>query len=240
MALALVASFSAATARADVCPAPAYAPAVATVDGEARRQFLARAFDREVTDVDVWSWSWGSVYAAGAVGQGVLLPFTSDKGKRIDLEVGIASTAFGAVSLYGLPLQLTLPLRGARRALDRGDCVGLARAERTLLAVEKDQAFANGIAGHLGNVAVNVVFMLILGVGYHRWPSAALSVGVGIPLGEGNAFTQPHHLTDVLGRYRSGQLDFRGTPGPALPALAWSIAPIVGPHASGAALSASW
>jgi len=242
--LAVAASLTPTVSHADTCPAPPFAPSLASVDAKARIDFLVRAFDREIFDIDAWSWTWGSVYAAGAIGQGALLPFTPDPGKRIDLKVGIVSTTFGAVSLYGLPLQLTLRLRSARRALSDADaadpCVALARAERTLLRVEKDQAFANGIAGHLGNVAVNLVFAGILGVGYHRWPSAALSAGVGIPLGEGNAFTQPHHLTDVLGRYRSGQLDVRGTPGPPLPTFAWSIVPIVSPRLSGAALALSW
>ncbi len=238
-ALAVTACLLARTAAADSCPAPAYAPAVADIDAQERIAYLARAFDREIQDIDVWSWSWGSVYAAGAVAQGVLLPLTSNAGKRIDYDVGIASTAFGAVALWGLPLQLTLPLRAARpRWHDGGDpCVALARAERALGRVERDQRFANGVAGHLGNLATNLIFAAILGFGYHRWPSAALSAGVGIPIGEANAFTQPHHLGDVLARYRTGQLDTRGTPGPAL-SVSWS--PVVTRQSAGAAVAITW
>jgi len=222
-------------ARADACPAPADAPAVAQLGSAERLEFLARAFDREIHDVDVWSWTWGSVYTAGTIAQAAALPLTHDRGARTDLTVGVISTAVGAVSLYGLPLQLTLPLRASRRRWDDTDrCAVLARAERTLVSVESDQALANGLLAHLGNVAVNAGIALILGLGYGRWTSAALSGGVGVAVGEANAFTQPHHLRGVLARYRSGQL--------AEPAggLAWSLRPVVAGGMSGALLTVAW
>ncbi len=237
-AIALV-TLSAARGRADVCPAPSFAPAVAGIDAETRRAFLERAFSREVSDIDLWSWSWGGVYTAGTIAQGVLLSLTQDHGKRIDYEVGVVSTGFGALSLTLLPLQLTLPLRSAARSLHGagGDpCLALARAEQTLRSVDKDQALAVSIVGDIGNVVVNLVFGGILGA-YGRWSTAAISVGVGIPIGEANGFTQPHHLRDVLDRYRAGQLDAHATPGPA---LTWAIVPLVAPGTTGAALAMTW
>jgi hypothetical protein len=234
-ALVLASSLSAADAVAEVCPAPEDAQAVAQIDSAPRLQYLARAFDREVEDIDRWSWIWGSVYTAGTVAQGVALSLTHDPGTRTDLTVGAISAAVGAVSLYGLPLKLTLPLRAARRHWNDPDpCAVLARAERTLVSVEKDQAFANGPLAHIGNIAVNAGIALILGLGYGRWPSAAISAGVGVTIGEANAFTQPHHLRDVLARYRAGRLD-------ASPAtVSWSIVPVIAKQGSGAALILSW
>jgi hypothetical protein len=188
-----------------------------------------------VSDIDEWSWAWGSVYAAGVIAQGAALPFTSDHGKRIDLYVGVASTGFGALSLTLLPLQLTVPLRSARGHLQDPDrCAALARAEATLFKVDKDQRLATSWVGHAGNILVNVGIGLILGLGYDRWSSGALSMGVGIAVGEGNAFTQPHHLKDVIERYRSGRFDLMA------PRMTWAVVPLASPEMHGAAVRVSW
>ena len=232
---ALGVSLGASPARADVCPTPEAGAAAGAIDSQERLDFLARAFDREVRDLDAWSWTWGSVYAAGAIAEGALLPITHDRGSRVDLTVGLISTAFGALSLYVLPLKLTLPLRAARRRWHEPDpCAVLANAEATLVRVEKNQALANGALAHIGNVAVNAAIALILGLGYGRWTSAAISGGAGVAIGEANAFTQPHHLREVLERYRSGRLDRTSPP------LAWTVVPLAGPAMAGAALHRSW
>ncbi len=226
-------------ASAAPCPAPETAPPLATVDGTARAAFLAAAFDREVRDVDVWSWTWSGVYVAGTIAQGVGLALTHDPGTKVDLTVGVISTGFGAVTLGVLPLQLTLPLRAARARLASASpadaCAALAHAEETLVKVESDQALANGILAHAGNVAVNVGIALILGLGYGRWTSAAVSGGVGVAVGEANAFTQPHHLRKVLARYRAGDLG----EAPA-PAIAWRLVPVVSRELTGARLQVTF
>jgi hypothetical protein len=222
-------------ARGDVCPGPEPGLTVATVDSQERLDYLARAFDREVREIDAWSWIWGTTYTVGAIPQGVGLAYTHDHGTRIDLTVGTISTAFGAVTLYLLPLQLTLPLRSARRHWnDRDPCATLARAERTLVSVDKDEALANGIVAHLGNVAINVGIALILGLGYGRWSSAALNGGIGVAVGEANAFTQPHHLRDVLERYRSGRFDRTS------PRLTVAVVPMSARDLMGVALRVTW
>jgi hypothetical protein len=214
---------------------PKGAEAIAGIDREERLAYLGRAFDREVSDIDQWSWAWGGVYAAGAAAQAAALPLVDDHGKRIDLYVGVASTSFGALTLTLLPLQLTVPLRLARRHFGDADrCAALARAEATLFSVDKDQRLATSWVGHVGNILVNVGIGLILGLGFDRWPSAALSMGVGIAIGEGNAFTQPHHLRDVIERYRSGRFDLMA------PRMTWAVVPIAGPQMSGAAVRVSW
>ncbi len=223
-------------ASADVCPAPPEAPLAAQVGSAERLDSLARTFDREIRDIDAWSWTWGSVYAAGVVAESVAFASTHDEGARIDLAVGISATAFGAASLYVLPLKLTLPLRASRSDWNDPDrCKVLARAERTLVSVERDQALATGVFAHLGNVAVNAAIVLVLGVGYGHWVSAALSGGIGVAVGEANLLTQPHHLRAALLRYRSGRLD-----APDDAKVAWSIAPLVARRASGAMLTVSW
>lgn len=194
---------SAASARADACPDTL--PELAGIDPEVRLRFLSDTFHREIRDVDIWSWTWGSIYAAAAVAQAAILPVESNSGTRTGLAVGAISAGAGSVFLYVLPLQITLPLRSTSAAWNDPDrCHLLARAETTLVDGARHQAFSNGIVPHIGNVLVNAGIALILGLGYHQWTSAAISAGVGLAIGETNAFTQPHHLPSALARYRSG------------------------------------
>jgi hypothetical protein len=197
------------------CPAPDGAPALEAIDAEARLHFLADAFDREIRDVDLWSWSWGSIYVAAAGGQAVASGFVHGGGARIDLRVGAVSAGIGALTLYGLPLQITLPLRAARRAWGDPDaCHALALAESTLSSAAAAQRLSTGWVAHAGNVAFNAGIALVLGWGFGRWPSAALSAGIGTVVGEANILTQPHRLPGVLDRYREGRLDAERDPTP--------------------------
>ncbi len=225
-------------ARADVCPAPADAPLVASIDAQERLDYLARAFDEEVYDTNLWSWTLGSAYTVGAVTQAAMIPVFPGHSTNVDLSVGAVSMGAGALLLWGLPLQITLPLRASRRHWNEGDrCAALARAEQTLRSVQKDQAQATGITPHIISIAANIGIALILGVGYDHWKTGLISGIIGIGLGEGNALTQPSNLGDVLARYRSGQLDRTAV---APPKLAWGIAPSVGPQMGGATFALSW
>lgn len=193
---------------ASECPAPAGAPALAAVDPEVRLQFLARTFDREIADVDLWSWTWGSIYVAAGGAQAVASFVLRDRGVRIDLRVGAISAGIGALALYGLPLQVTLPLRDARRDWSDPDrCRLLLEAEATLETVASRQRVSSSWIPHVGNVLFNAGLVLILGWGYRRWTSAAYSAGIGTAVGEFNVLTQPHRLPGALDRYRTARLD---------------------------------
>jgi hypothetical protein len=195
-------------ARATSCPAPEGAPALAAVSAEARLRFLSDAFDREIRDIDLWSWSWGTTYVAAGGAQAIATAFVSDHGARIDLSVGAVSAAIGALSLYGLPLEITLPLRASRRTFGDPDlCRVLSGAEGTLVEATAAQRLSSGWVPHAGNVAFNAALALVLGFGFKRWESAALSAGIGTVVGEANVLTEPHHLSGVLERYRAGRLD---------------------------------
>ena len=233
--LAACASLVAPLAKADTCPAPAGGDALASIDARERVDYLARAFDREITETDRWSWAWTSAYVVGVGAEGALWATTNDPRKRIDDAVGLGSTAFGAVALFALPLTLTLPLRGAQSHLHDADrCAALANAEATLIKTEKSQELSHGIVGYIGNVAVNVGFGLILGIGYGRWGSAVENTSIGVVVGELNSLTQPRNLRDVLDRYRSGRFDLKS------PRMAWRVVPVVSPQMAGAAVLLSW
>jgi hypothetical protein len=227
------------SARADECPAPSDAPLVASIPAQQRLDYLARAFDEEVRATDTWSWTLGSVYTLLAAGQATAIHFfPNDRDTRIDLGVGAVSVGIGAASLYLLPLQLTVPLRSARSHWTDADrCAVLARAEATLVSVQKSQALATGIAPHIVNVLASGAIAAILIAGYGHYKTGPITAINGFALGEGNAFTQPSGLKEVLARYRSGQLD-----GPAKKAstVGWGIVPAVGPQMTGASFAMTW
>jgi hypothetical protein len=249
--LAIAGTLAARSARAEgaLCPAPDDAPLVAARDAQQRLDFLAQAFDEEIRDTDKWSWTLGTVFAVGGVTQAAVLPlYTHDRATSIDLTVGAVSFGIGAVSLFLTPLQVTVPLRSARRQWNAADrCAVLARAERTLVKAAKEEASETGWFPHVANFAVNAAAVLILAFGYGHGQQATFSGGIGFALGEGNIFTQPRDLQNVLLRYRSGDLDVA----PVAAKLAWSvvpvvstqvssITPIVAPPTSGAAVALSW
>ncbi len=202
-------------------------------DVEARVAFLHAAFASEVQDIDIWSWTWGSVYAAGTIAQASAAALVHNPDTRTDLTVGTISAAIGTVSLTVLPLKITLPLRREVTWNLPDRCQVLAQAESVLLAQVRNEAIANGILAHLGNLAANVALLLVLGVGYGHWQSASISAGIGLVVGEANAITQPHHLASVLARYRAGELQ-------PVAKLKWQLVPILTPQLYGVAVSASW
>jgi hypothetical protein len=223
--LAALACIAAATAspkaRAEECPVRPDGVALTEAEVEARLSFLADTFDHEVRNVDVWSWTWGSVYVAGTAAQATIAGITKDEGTRQGLTVGAISTGVGAVSLYVLPLRLTLPLRTVKRRWDDPyRCQLLDIAEQVLADGVKHEALSNGIVPHIGNVVANAAVALVLGLGFHLWTSAAISAGSGLAVGEANVFTQPHGLRKAEERYRAGDLARRGG------GVTWSVVPL--------------
>ncbi len=232
-----------------LCPAPPDAPAVASIDPERRLAYLARAFDDEVRDTDLWSWSLGTVFLLGAGTEAVATQgYKNDRDTAIDLTVGAVTFGIGSLSLYLTPLQITSPLRSARsRWSDPDRCAVLARAEHLLVTVEKEEAWETGWFPQVLNGAVNIAASLVIGLGYKHGRQAVISGGSGFALGEANVFTQPRDLRDALAHYRSGVLD-HGQPArtvglslaPVVSQQVSSVSQIITPKVSGAALRISW
>jgi hypothetical protein len=234
-AVALGALLVAHTALALVCPTPVGAEALASVDAELRLAFLAAEIDREVHHIDVWSWSWGSTYAALAVGQASAIPFVHDKGAQETLAVGAVAATFGAGSLFGLPLLITRPLERVRASWDDPRrCELLAEAEATLFAAAHRQALSTNWTGHVGNILFNTGLLLVLGWGYGHWGTGALSAGIGVAVGEANLLTQPRGLQSSLSQYDAGR------PGAPVPTTSWSAGPLWAPGVCGLGVMGRW
>ncbi|MCL2450137.1 MAG: hypothetical protein FWD17_14415, partial [Polyangiaceae bacterium] len=86
------------------------------------------------------------------------------------------------------------------------------------------QRLGGGWVPHAGNVLFNVGLALVLGWGFRRWKSAAISAGIGVVVGEANILTQPHRLPGVVERYRAGHLDDADADGVS-PAMAFAAPP---------------
>ena len=58
----------------------------------------------------------------------------------------------------------------------------------------REQTQRRGWAAHAANVAFNLAAGLPLGIAFHRWTSAGVSIGSGILLGEIILWSQPSNL----------------------------------------------
>jgi len=188
-------------ARADTCPAGRGGPALAEIDSQTRLLFLLRALDEDAEHLHTWSLVWGSSYAAATAAQLVALPLVRGP-VRIDLTAGAIAAAVGTASLYLLPLRITSQASRAHRdALDPDPCRALARVEARFFETADIDRLSAGWVAHAGNVAINAALALILGIGYGRWLSAAISAVVGLSVGEANLLTQPHDLISAEKAY---------------------------------------
>ncbi len=180
--------------RAASCPTGA--PAAERAEAEQKLQAIHQALRDEARRGRVWFWGWTIGSGALPVGQLAPVPFVSDKGLRADLVVGAATSAVG---LIGVLASRPESIPGAE-ALDAmpspaaDPCAELSRAEDLLDRAARDEAFATGWLMHGANLLVNVAAGLVLGLGYDRWDSAAITAGSGFVIGEAQILTAPTHL----------------------------------------------
>ena len=63
-------------------------------------------------------------------------------------------------------------------------CAAELRANQLRAAAVDDEAFATGPVMHLANAVLNLAAGLVLGLGYDRWASGAITAASGIAVGE--------------------------------------------------------
>jgi Tfp pilus assembly protein PilN len=124
--------------------------------------------------------------------------------------VGGARTALAVVPFVALPLKVMRAERALTERLSSqsaGDrCALVAEAEQWLLASARAEERGRSWVKHTAVVSLNVVAGLVLGLGFDRWPQAALTASTGILVGEIMILTQPMHSVEALRRYREGHL----------------------------------
>jgi hypothetical protein len=180
------------------------------VDGRVRLHWIDARLMRQRERALIWSWTWGSTFAAAGVASLIALPLDS-KDARVDWYVSAFSAAVGVIPFVAAPLAVMKDAKDlhARLATDVRDdqvCALLADAETRLVRDARDEAFGQGWWIHAGNVAFNTGVFLFLGVGFHRWESAIINGAAGLVVGEAMILTQPTGSIDDLGNYRAGKL----------------------------------
>lgn len=190
---ALLLSLLTASARAEAC-----APNAAS-----RLAYIESGMAAAAHASKVWSRAWGGLWIAATATQGILAARANQHGDRVDFAVGAGASVFGL-----LPTLIISPMiiDDYARLMDisgpSDTCSRLAVAERMLQESAANEQQGRAWVSHLGNVLFNVGVGMILGAGYGRWPSATLSMAVGIPIGELMIFTQPHRSDELLRRYQ--------------------------------------
>jgi hypothetical protein len=190
----MVASLMVAFVLVNVCdlPAPALCPAVLAMSAEsggaddpearAAAELEARLVQQDQAFTR-WRWGWAATFATLTVANLALVPVVP-RDVRIDLYVGTTTSALAIAPLFLL----------SQPSLDSGPpCAGarLPCARAKLDEVARFQRAARSWPVHLLNVVFNAAAGAVLGFGYDRWASAAVTFGVGVAIGELQIFTHP-------------------------------------------------
>jgi hypothetical protein len=179
----------------------------------ARLAFLARLASEEAAKLGTWKLVWGAAFGALVVGQLAGRPiFPAETGT--DYYWGAAYSAVGFASTLLAPPEVFERGAGfaaaAASADDETRCGLIAEGERLFREGAGVEAFGARWYIHALNVAVNVSLGLIIGLGYHRWGTAALDLGVGLALSETMLFTKPTGLVAGWREYTSGASPLSG------------------------------
>ncbi len=229
-----------AMAAAPAPPNGASAPAaneVAAVEETLRIQSLLHT---EARRARIWRWSWTGIYGALTAGQTVPVAFIGDRGTRADLLAGAATSAVGLIGAMALPPESIASSEALDRELaapGKDPLARLACARALLRNAADDEAFARGPIMHAANAAVNVAAGLVLGFGYKRWTSAAITAVSGIAVGEVQIFTAPKSLLDRSVREAGAP---SAPSAAATPPVRATVAPWVGSGGAGLRLVAQF
>lgn len=243
VSLALVATLIASTsaARAQVqCPAMDGASAALERASTAERlDFIRTRLRAERRSMRKWKLAWSLTIAGiGLTQLGLALIWedevdlkviTLDEDYDIDFYAGAIRSVIGSSSmwLFPKPRIYLAPSSG-------DDCEALAAAEKALQKSASSTKAGRGFIKHAGVVALNLAYILTIGLAFDRWQSAILGGAGGVVVGEIIIYTQPTGAVDALADYRAGDL---GTAAPT----SWNLVPSpVGDHGFGLSLAGTF
>lgn len=205
-------------------------PALAAIDAETRLAFLQGRLDAAARAARIWTGSWAGIYTALAIGSFALVPVVH-KHERVDYYFSGATSVIGLASLGLSPLRAMRDAPWLRRRVHLDLCSQLADAERLLVRDAASEAECKKLYVHLGNIALNMGSLLVLGFVFRRWEAAALQGVAGTLIGELMIATTPSQASDALEAYRAGTLK-SGRPPPRISLVA---APLALPQGAGVA-----
>jgi hypothetical protein len=171
-----------------------------------RVRFLREGLAKGKHATRVWANAWGATWTVATLAQGAIAATTSDRDTAQDLWVGSASAALGLIPTWILPPVIVSRELSSASDPSENSCEALAQAEALLEQAAKNDQQNTGVWVHASNVLVNVGIGLGMGLGFHHWGSAAISTGIGIPVGELMILTYPQSALKLRERYVKGNL----------------------------------
>lgn len=203
-----------------------------------RLGFIRERLAEEARHARQWSFVWGLSYGVLTGGQFALIAASDERGEKIDMVVGAATSAVGLAAILILPLavmtdQKELEQRLKLASLWDDPCATLKQAEELLMKDAEDEAAGKSWLMHGANVLLNAAAGLVLWLGFDRWESALITFASGTALGEVMIFTQPDSLEEDLQEYRRGKWS-SDAPAPT----EWQMAPWLIPEGGGIQLVA--
>lgn len=201
MAVAALVAIAPAVGRTqEGCPTGTGTTLSRAATGEHVRRVASQLSD-EASRARRWTIGWTIAYGALTAAQVIPAFFFDDEGLRADLVVGAATSAIGLLGVAVLPPEVLASHSTLARELDDGllrdECGAGLRADQLRAAAVADEAFATGPVMHLANAVVNIAAGLVLGLGYDRWASGAITAASGIAVGELQILTAPTNLRDA-------------------------------------------
>jgi len=186
---------------------PGDPPALEAISPAAREAYLTARLEASLPAGRRWSWTWGTVDGALAVGQVIAGTRTASAGERAVLLAGAATSAAGVAQIVLLPVAIPPP----QPAPGADPCTNVRTLERALERGAENQAIGSGPLAHVGNFLINAALgAAALAAAGPR--AGALTFGLGTALGEAQIRTQPTGLVRDLAHYRAGDLGAAASP----------------------------
>ncbi len=201
-ALALSTLLSAPSFAADP---PAAKPPPPDAEVSRRLAFIEARLQSGTAASNRWWNAWFYGWTAFSVTQAAVALATTDRGLRIDMAVGAASSSLGVLPLgvFPLPSLRAAAKLGALPAASPAERRRkLARGERLLKESAEAEALGRSWINHALGATVSLGFGLLLGLAYKRPVSGVINTVGGIALTELQIFTQP---TAAIDDYRTYQ-----------------------------------
>lgn len=184
---------------------------LAGLDAEARIAFIRARLRHDAFRARQWGLGFSTGYATIVAGGGTYAAASHDRATKADIYTGAVGAGVGLGLLVFAPLTvirdhdaLEAELSTPRAAADR--CRTLALAETMFIRDAKSEAFGRSWFTHTGTALLGIGQLLVLGLGFRRWTTGALTGTVSIAIGELMIFLQPHGLIRDLSAYRRGDL----------------------------------
>ena len=211
----LVLSLLAAPALADDPPAGApitpNAQGLSDAELDRRIEWLEQTLDAGAGYSKLWQYGWSSGYAVGMVGGAVQAGLTSKNDTRVNATVTASKALLGTTRLLLTPHPARLGAQPMRDVVGTGHdaklqrlAAGEAQLEEVAERAEKRHRWQR----HAGSVALNLIGGGFI-FGFGDDTDAAVSIGVGLVVGELMIWTSPKRAEADLRSYRQ---QFASTP----------------------------